>query len=166
MENAIPAIVIAGVLIIAAAVLGNVTNRSVNSVGDAWREMEAVSEARLGTQLEPISATLDPGGQAISLVLENNGRTSISDFDHMDVIANYDGFSGRFSTWLAYTELAVQPDNSWRVTAITNDNKNPGILDTGEQLTINVQLAPAVTGPANRWLSVATETGVTYTVTF
>lgn len=166
MESTIPAIVIAGVLIIAAAVLGNVTNRSVNSVGDAWRDMEVVSEARLGTELEPVSATLDPAGDEVTLTLQNNGRTSIANFEHMDVIANYDGLTGRFSTWLAYTELALQPDNSWRVTAILNDNKNPGILDTGEQLTINVQLAPDVTGPGNRWLSVATETGVTYSVTF
>jgi hypothetical protein len=84
----------------------------------------------------------------------------------MDVIANYDGLTGRFSTWLAYTELALQPANSWRVTSILNDNKNPGILDSGEQLTINVELAPAVTGPDNRWLSIATETGVSYSVAF
>ncbi len=166
MENTIPAIVIAGVLIISAAVLGNVTNRSVSNVGDAWRDMEAVSEQRLGTELEPVSATLDGGNQVVTLTLENNGRTSISNFGRMDVIANYDGLTGRFSTWLAYTELALQPDNSWRVTGILNDNKNPGILDNGEQLTIDVQLTPAVDGPTNRWLSVATETGVTYTVTF
>jgi archaellum component FlaF (FlaF/FlaG flagellin family) len=166
MENSIPAIIIAGVLIISAAVLGNVTNRSVNSVGDAWRDMEAVSEERLGTDLAPVSANLDQTGQVVTLVLENNGRTSISNFDHMDVIANYDGLTGRYSTWLSYTELALQPDNSWRVTGIANDNKNPGILDSGEQLTINVQLAPTVTGPANRWLSLATETGVSYSVTF
>lgn len=166
MENTIPAIVIAGVLIISAAVLGNVTNRSVSNVGDAWRDMEAVSELRLGTELQPVSASLDGSNQVVTLTLENTGRSSIYNFNRMDVIANYDGFAGRFSTWLAYTELASQPDNSWRVTAILNDNKNPGILDSGEQLTIDVRVAPAVTGPANRWLSVATETGVTYTVNF
>ena len=166
MENSIPALIIAGVLIIAAAVLGNVTSRSVGNVGDAWRDMEAVSESRLGTDLSVVSASLDAPGQTVTAVLQNNGRTSISSFDHMDVIANYDGLTGRYSVWLPYTELASQPDNTWRVTSILNDNKNPGILDTGEQLTISVKVAPPVTGPANRWISLATDSGVSYTVNF
>jgi len=166
MENSIPALVIAGVLIIAAAVLGNVTNRSVSSVGDAWRDMETVSEARLGTELAVVSANLDPTNTQVTVVLRNDGRTSISDFQHMDVIANYDGDSGRYSVWLPYTDLPVQPANTWKVNGITNDNKNPGILDTGEEMTIVVDVNPAATGPTNRWLSLATETGLSYTVSF
>jgi flagellar protein FlaF len=166
MENSIPALIIAGVLIIAAAVLGNVTNRSVSNVGDAWKDMEVVSEERLGTDLSLVSATLNPGGDIVTFSVQNDGRTSISDFELMDVIANYDGASGRYSTWLPYTEEASQPDNSWKIAGITNDNKNPGILDTGEQLNISVVLDPVVTGPDNRWLSLSTDTGVSYTVNF
>jgi archaellum component FlaF (FlaF/FlaG flagellin family) len=166
MENSIPALVIAGVLIIAAAVLGNVTNRSVNSVGDAWRDMETVSEARIGTDISVVSASIDPTNQVVTAVLQNNGRTSISDFSRMDVIANYDGLAGRYSVWLPFSDLPSQPTNSWEVTGFTSDNKNPGILDSGEQMTVTVSLNPAVTGPTNRWLSIATDTGISFTVTF
>lgn len=166
MENAIPALIIAGVLIIAAAVLGDVTNQSVNSVGDAWRDMEVVSEERLGTELSVPAAVLDGDNQTLTVLVQNNGRTSIYDFEHMDLIANYDGATSRYNTWLPYTEEAVQPPNTWKVTGFSNDNKNPGILDAGEQATIVISLSPDVSGATNRWISLATPTGISYTVTF
>jgi hypothetical protein len=84
----------------------------------------------------------------------------------MDLIVNYDGAGGRYDLWLPYTETAPQPTDTWTVTSISNDNKNPGILDYGEDVNISVELAVPVTGPTNRWFSLATETGVSYTVGF
>ena len=84
----------------------------------------------------------------------------------MDVIANYDGLAGRYSVWLPFSDLPSQPTNTWRRHRLPSDNKNPGILDSGEQTDGHRQPHPAVTGPTNRWLSVATDTGVSFTVTF
>lgn len=166
MENAIPAVVIAGILITAAALLGHATNSSVDNVGDAWRDMEAVSELRLGTDLSVVSADLDTDNNTVTVVIANQGSTPINDFSLMDVIANYDGASGRYSVWLPYSDLVLQPANTWTVTAITNDIKDPGIVNTGEEMTIDVELDPEVSGASNRWLSVAAASGATYTVYF
>jgi len=166
MENALPAMLIGGLLVLAAALLSNATNSSVVTVGDSWRDMEALTEERLGTEVGIISTNLDGSGQVLQVVLRNQGRTTISAFERMDLIANYDGASGRLNLWLPYTETAPQPGDTWTVSGIANDNKNPGLLDTGEDASITVQLAVAVTGPTNRWLSFATESGVAYTVPF
>lgn len=166
MENAFPALLIGGILVLAAALLAGVTNQSVNTVGESWREMELLSEERLGTDLAIVSTALDPGGQTLDLTLRNDGRTSIVEFERMDLIANYDGGSGRYNLWLPYSEEAPQPNDTWEITSFTDDNKNPGILDGGEQVTIRVQLQSGVTGAGNRWVSLATTVGVTYTVPF
>jgi archaellum component FlaF (FlaF/FlaG flagellin family) len=166
MENAIPAVVIAGILITAAALLGHATNTSVDNVGGAWRDMEAVSELRLGTDLAVVSSQIDVDNDTITVTLLNEGSTAINDYALMDVIANYDGASGRYSVWLPYTEDAPQPGNTWTVTAIANDVKDPGIFNTGEELTLTIEVDPAVAATTNRWLSLAAATGVTYTVYF
>lgn len=167
MENAVPAILIGGILVLAAALLSGATTNSVSNFGDSWKQMEQLSEERLGTELSIVSAGLTGGDQVLEVTLRNTGRTSIHDFGHMDAIINYDGpASTRYNLWLPYTEESPQGDDTWAVSSIANDNKNPGILDTGEDITITVRLAQPVTGPANRWLSLATDAGVVYTVQF
>lgn len=167
MEQSIPALVIAAILIMGGVLMAGVANNSITSVNESWRDIEAIAEERLGTEMAVTSTSLDPGGTQLSATLLNSGRTSISDFEHMDIIVNYDGVdSSRYNRWVPFSDDPMPPPNSWTVTGITNDYRNPGVLDTGEELNITVQLSPAAAAAPDRWITISTETGVSYSVYF
>jgi hypothetical protein len=167
MEQTIPALLIAAILIIAGVLIAGVTNSSVQTVNDSWREMEAISEERLGTDLTVISTQVSVDTFDVTMVVLNEGRTPLDEFDHMDLIISYDGADlQRYNTWLPYTEATVQPSNTWKLMSILNDFHNPGIVDTGEQATLMARVSPGVLVGPDRWIVLSTETGVAYTVYF
>ena len=89
----------------------------------------------------------------------------MNDFDDMDVIISYDATdTNRYSVWLPFDDNASQPDNTWQVTTIINDSRNPGVLDMGEQMSIRIKLNPATDVGPDRWFVLATATGIFYTV--
>jgi archaellum component FlaF (FlaF/FlaG flagellin family) len=166
MEHSIPALVVAAVLIVGGAVIASVMGSSVDTVGDSWRDINQITEERLGTELSVVSTSVGGGGSDISVNISNSGRTSIYDPSYMDVIINYDGTDDeRHLLWVPYTDGALQ-DNTWTVSAITGDYRNPGVLDPGEEMAIQIRINPATQGGPDRWLIVSTDTGVTYTIYF
>ncbi|HEU4758640.1 MAG TPA: hypothetical protein VFT91_01540 [Dehalococcoidia bacterium] len=166
MEHTIPALVIAAVLVFGGVVMAGVTNSTVDKVGSSWRDIEAIAEDRLGTELSVVSTQVSAPGTDVTVVVRNNGRTSIKEPSLMDLIINYTGLdTTRYSRWLAYTSGPLQ-DNTWTVTALAGDFRNPGELDTGEEMTIQIHLNPATAVGPDRWLVIGTETGITYSVYF
>lgn len=167
MEQSIPALLIGAILIIASVLIAGVTNSSVQTVNESWREMEMISEERLGTDLTVVSTQVSVDTLEVTIVVLNEGRTPLDDFDHMDLIINYDGADlQRHNVWLPYTEAVIQPSNTWKLISILNDYHNPGLVDTGEQMTLTAKVSPGVLVGLDRWLVLATETGVAYTVYF
>jgi len=167
MEQSIPALLIASIMILASVLIASVTNSSISTVNDSWREMEMISEERLGTDLTVVSTQVSPDTLEVTVVVLNEGRTPLADFEHMDLIINYNGADlGRHITWLPYTEDTVQPSNTWKLGAILSDYHNPGIVDTGEQMAAIIKVSPGVLVGPDRWLVLSTETGVAYTVYF
>ncbi len=166
MEHTIPALILGAILVMGAVIMAGVTNSAVDTVGESWREIEVLSEERLGTDLSVVSTSVSGGGDDVDVVLRNNGRTSIWDSSLMDVIINYEGTDDqRYALWLPYTETPPQ-NNTWTVTAISGDYRNPGVLDNGEEMTIQIRLSPATkTGP-DRWVVIATENGISYSIYF
>ena len=166
MENTIPALVLAAILVIGGVLMAGVTNSSVDKVSQSWREMEALSEERLGTDLTVVSTQVTGDGDNVTVVLRNGGRTPVREPSLMDLIINYDGKDDlRHVLWLPYTDGTLQ-DNTWTVTGISGDYRNPGVLDAGEEMTIQIRLNPATEDGPNRWLVIATETGIAYSVYF
>ena len=164
MEHTIPALVIAAVLVFGGVVMAGVTNSTVDKVGESWRDIEAIAEERLGTELAVVSTQVS--GSDVSVVLRNRGRTPIADPTLMDVIINYTGTdSTRYVRWLPYTPGPLA-DNTWTVASIANDYRNPGMLDNGEEMTLQMRLNPATAGGPDRWVVVATETGISYSIYF
>jgi hypothetical protein len=155
---------VAALIIFAGMLIAGATHTSVGTVEESWREISAVNEERAGTDYAVISATVAPGDAVVDLVVRNEGRTTMREPQHMDVIASYDGIdTQRWSTWLPFSDIAL--DNTWNITGITNDYANPGYFDPGEEMTVQVRLAPAAIA-GNRWLVVATDTGLSYTIYF
>ena len=166
MEQTIPALVIAAILVFGGTLIAGVTNSSVNSVGESWREINAVAEQRLGTELTVVSTSVGNGRAEVNVTLANAGRTPIFDPSLMDVIINYSGTDNeRHILWVPYTEGALQ-DNTWTVTAVSGDYRNPGVLDPGEEMTIQIRINPATQNGPDRWLVISTDTGVAYTLYF
>lgn len=167
MEQTIPALLIAAIMILSGVLLADVTTSSVDSINLSWRETERLMEERLGTDLSVQSTSVSGGGDELTIEVLNEGRTAISNFDGMDVIVTYDGQdSERHIAWLPYSEEDPQPDNTWQVTSIANDLRNKGVLDLGEQMTLRVLLDPPADAGPDRWIVIATDTGISYTVYF
>jgi len=167
MEHLIPALVVAAVIVFGGVILADATRGSLETVDESWRDIEAISEERLGTDLTVVSTQVTDGGATVTAVIANEGRTSIVEPSHMDLIINYNGADlGRHITWLPYTEDTLQPSNTWKLGAILSDYHNPGIVDTGEQMAAIIKVSPGVLIGPDRWLVLSTETGVAYTVYF
>jgi archaellum component FlaF (FlaF/FlaG flagellin family) len=165
MEHAIPALVIAAIIVVGGVILADATRGSLQTVDDSWRDIEAISEERLGTDLTVVSTQVTDGGATVTAVIRNEGRTSIADPSRMDLIMNYDGVDDeRHVVWLPYADSPG--DNEWTVDSISGDYRNPGIVDTGEEMTIQIRLSPATADGPDRWLVLATETGVAYSIYF
>jgi archaellum component FlaF (FlaF/FlaG flagellin family) len=166
VEHTIPALVLAAILIIGGVLMAGVTSSSVDKVNQSWRDIEALSEERLGTDLTVVSTQVTGGGADVTAVLRNEGRTPVREPSLMDVIINYEGTDDqRYVLWLPYTDGALQ-DNTWTVTGIAGDYRNPGVLDTGEEMTIQIRLNPATKDGPDRWLVIATEAGISYSIYF
>jgi archaellum component FlaF (FlaF/FlaG flagellin family) len=167
MEHAIPALVIAALIVVGGVMLAGVTNSSIDNVGESWRDMEALSEERLGTDLTVVSTDVTGGGADVTVVLSNEGRTAVQQPPLMDLIINYeDTSSQRYVVWLPHTDSNPPGDNQWTVDSISGDYRNPGIFDGGEEMTIKIHLNPATESGPNRWLVLATEAGITYSIYF
>jgi archaellum component FlaF (FlaF/FlaG flagellin family) len=167
MEHAIPALVVAAVIVFGGVILADATRGSLETVDESWRDIEAISEERLGTDLTVVSTQVTDGGATVTAVIANEGRTSIAEPSHMDLIINYDGTDAeRHVVWLPYTDTSPPGDNEWTVDSISGDYRNPGILDTGEEMTVRIRLNPATDVGPDRWLVLATETGVVYSIYF
>jgi archaellum component FlaF (FlaF/FlaG flagellin family) len=167
MEHTIPALVLAAILVIGGVLMAGVTNSSVDKVSQSWRDLEALSEERLGTDLAVVSTNVTGGGVDVDVVLRNDGRTSIREFSRMDIIVSYEGTdSQRYNAWLPYTESDPPSNNSWTITGISGDYHNPYIVDYGEEMTIHIRLNPATIDDPDQWIVIATETGVSYSFYF
>lgn len=167
MEHTIPALVIAAIIVVGGVILASVTNSSLDRVGLSWREMEALSEERLGTNLTVVSTDVTGGGADVTVVLRNEGRTSIQEPSLMDLIINYpDSGDQRHVVWLPHTENNPPGDNEWTVDSISSDYRNPGVFDASEEMTVKIHLNPATDAGPDRWLILATETGITYSIYF
>jgi archaellum component FlaF (FlaF/FlaG flagellin family) len=167
MEHAIPALIIAALIVVCGVTLAGVTNSSLDNVGQSWRDMEALSEERLGTDLAVVSTDVTGGGTDVTVVMSNEGRTAIQEPSLMDLIINYDGSDDeRYVLWLPYTDSNPPGDNQWTVDSISGDYRNPGIFDGGEEMTIKIHLRPGTKDGPNRWLVLATEFGITYIIYF
>lgn len=167
MEHAIPALVLAAIIVVSGVILAGVTNSSLDSAGQSWRDMEALSEERVGTNLTVVSTDVTGGGADLTVVLGNEGRTAIQQLSLMDLVINYpDTTDERHVLWLPHTDSNPPGDNQWTVDSISGDYRNPGIFDGGEEMTVKIHLNPATEDGPDRWLVLATDAGVAYTIYF
>jgi archaellum component FlaF (FlaF/FlaG flagellin family) len=164
METSIPAAIVAAILMVSAMVLARSGYRSVDEMGQLWKELEARAAEQVHTGLTITNVT--SSSPYVDADLRNDGSTTLAEYDRMDVIVQYVTGSGAPTlVWIPYTSGPLA-NNTWIVQGITNDAFEPGILNPGETLRMRIWLDPPAGGGSTNRLLVATDLGVTISTTF
>lgn len=105
------------------------------------------------TSLRTISTLTADNGTVIRLAYENNGSTRLTDFNHWDMIVQYNDTAAPSEyhiAWLPY-EAGIPSSNEWTVAGIYADlDRNLaeayeiGILNPGETLLVEAHLAQTI----------------------
>lgn len=107
--------------------------KNMDTVSESYKIMNDDQFDKLNTRIEIDDIKKDDVGYLIRIRLENTGSVKINDFDNMDVIIYGDGWIER----LRYNNGNVPNPGEWSKT-ILKDVLNPGILDPGEVMEIDL----------------------------
>jgi hypothetical protein len=164
METSIPAVIVSAILMVSAMVLARSGYRSVDQMGQIWKEMETRSSEQVHTRLTITNVTSST--PYVDVDLRDDDSTALANYDRMDVLVQYTtGGGAPVLAWIPYTNGALAP-NTWIVQGIINDAFEPGILNPGETLRMRIWLDPPASGGTTNRLVIATELGVTVSTTF
>ena len=166
MENAIPALLLGAILIVASSLMARGSIQSYDRLGQSIKATETLVAERVQTRLAISDAVLDPERDTLTLSLRNEGQTRIAVYERVDVIVTYYTASGSaLSAWLAYTPGSPAANN-WSITSIADDAFEPGLLNTGETAQLQVELGiPAGSGYTHR-IVIASEAGAVTSAPF
>ncbi|HEX5142037.1 MAG TPA: hypothetical protein VFX19_13920 [Dehalococcoidia bacterium] len=165
MENAIPALVIGGLMLIASAFVTHGNLKSYDQLSQSMREMEHRLAERSQSQLTVVDATLDGSLDTLTIDLRNDGQTRLTAFERMDLIVVYETAGGEVRKWLPFSSGGLAAD-SWTVDSISDDSFEPGLVNPGETAQLTVELAePALAGQTNR-IVIVSETGAVASAPF
>ena len=164
MDSILPAILAVGLLLLASLALGRSSFTSFQVLGDSFQDAEERTIERGRSDISITSIVVS--GADVDVIVQNDGATNVVDFSRMDVVVQYQSGGSSLVEWVPYTITSPQPLNTWTVVSISNDVIEPGILNTGESLTIRVKLDPAVGTGTSNWLQVTTELGISGSLFF
>lgn len=161
MENGLPALMIAAILMLATVLMARGGFLGADAIGQSLRQSEARYGQQNRTGLTVTDDAIDGSGANITLTVRNDGQTPIADFAGMDIVVQYFGETGtRYDKWIAYTPGPLASD-TWTDANFQNDVFEPGILNTGETMDITVRVNPVVGISTTNWAIIGTERGVT-----
>lgn len=160
METAIVALISTALIILSSVVMMTSTLQSTSKMAASLQAMNSEFDLISATSISASSA--DYYGGAISLSVYNGGQSNLWNFSQWDIIAQYDDGE---ATYLAYTTGTVAGDNQWAVTGIDiagglPEIFDPGILNPGEYLQLQVELVPELEVGQSARLTIATPDGV------
>jgi hypothetical protein len=85
------------------------------------------------------------GSSKVNFTLNNDGSEKLWNFEDFDLFIEYDGaISGKKTQQLSYSGMClgvVPPAGNWCIQSITNDVKDPGIINAGEDAIIWTQVS-------------------------
>lgn len=173
METVLTAFIILILILFAGMTLFQGYMEAQDTLRAAWQEMEDRLSAQAHTDLTPISAVTKSAGAVVEIVLRNDGDTRLVEFEAWDVIVQYYTASSSYNVaWLDY--VAGSPGTAeWSVLGIYMDAAaaqpevfEPGILNGGEELVLQLRLVPPVGPNSVNLATVATDNGTVTSTTF
>ncbi len=164
MESALISLVSVALVIIATVTMMMSAFSSASTVADSWKQMEQRAEQIRRTDITAVPPE-NYGGGNIDLMVRNDGQTNLADFNHWDIIAQYQA-GGIY--YIDYTDNATPGSNEWTVEGIyLSDNTSMpelfdfNILNPGETANLTINLNPEIGSGKNGRITVATSNGVT-----
>lgn len=161
METIFISLVSMALIIISSVTMAVSTMQSNDKVAASWKQMETQSIEIMRTSIVAQPSSNYNGGP-ISITVQNDGQTNLSDFAEWDVIVQYE--SGGVS-YLTYSESSSPGNNGWTVLGIYSSGEtpaifDPGVLDSGEQMILSVKLNPELSSGQSCRITISTPNGV------
>jgi hypothetical protein len=143
----------------------NVVN-TIFSIGEVTSKSSQVEDSVSKTKISIQDLSTQTGSFKINFTLNNEGSSTLWDFDNFNVIVKYTGsVSGQRTEELSYNGEclgAVPPSGQWCIQTIYNDLADPKLLNSDEQARIRISLSENLASNS-AIVTVATDNGVTYT---
>ena len=139
----------------------------------SFAEVSEMDRETLRIDISMLSASINKERNTLEVALKNNGQAALSSFEQWDCIIQYYDYTGDYRTiWFPY--VAGEPDdNQWTVKGIylsaaeeTPETLEPGILNPGEEMIIQVELNPVAGKHTTNLAIISTPKGVTSSIHF
>jgi hypothetical protein len=163
MDSVLPSVLGITALLLSSLVLGRSGFTSFRVLSDSWQGATKQSIQRLQSDIAITSVSRNGGG--VDLVIKNDGVTPMVDFSKVDVVVQYNSGNVTYAKYIPFTIATPQPDDTWQVLAIVDDVVDPRVLNTGESMSIRIELNP-VPDTANNWIQITTEQGISTSAMF
>ncbi len=147
-------------------------------MNDGSDRTEAVAEAdqsvleELESSFKLVSLTEGVAQTRLDLVLTNDGRRTLGDFEDWVVTIWYDQDGGSSETILVPAYAAVLADNKWTAHSFWIDHSGataeaiePGRLNVHEELEIRIQLNPIIQSATYVVVTLTSPIGITESIT-
>ena len=134
-------------------------------ISNSMKEANQLSgeQARTDIRLTGASITTGDGYCKLTVTGDNKGAISISDYDRMDIILQFDQASNAPQA-LSYNSGNTASTGDWTSRLVAPYDKfEPTIFNAGETITIEGRLSSLVTGDESALVTVGAPTGVTAT---
>jgi len=171
MDSVLGGLMVITLLLLAVFVAAQAYMNLQSSALTAWRETEARVMDRARTDIGISDTETQGGGGLLDVVVVNDGKTRLTDYDRWDVIVNYT--TSGSDVVVDRAEYGGPSDISWWVEGIyidadasTAEVLEPNILNPGEEMVIQVWLSPTVGLTTTNSVSVVTPNGIAATQVF
>ena len=172
MANAITTLLTVAVVLVAVALIGQSSFKSMDTLSTAWKEMEVRTGQIARTNIQVLSTSYT--APQVDITVKNTGLVALKDFSAWDVVVLYYEADGTYHPrWLPYTATNPPGDNQWTVVGIyvdaatsTAEVFQPNILDPEEEMVIRLRLSPAAASNGQNLAIIATPNGVSVSTMF
>lgn len=172
MSNAIVALVVIALMLVATLTWSQAAFSSLDSVSQSLKETTQTTQEVARTDITVMRAQRN--GSFVEVYVLNSGKVHLAQFVNWDlVIQYYDAGKTYHIGRLSYTEDSNPGDNQWTVADIYFDSSlgpkevyEPGILNPGEVLFMKARLSPAVGSKTTNMVIVSTASGVVASAQF
>ena len=166
METAFSGLIVIGVMILSIVGLSERSFSTQAHLNEVSRLELERSGDRARTSLMPLTSASSPFGDSLSLTFKNAGATRLAQFDRWDVILQYtDGGGNYHVNWYA-SGTGWTPQIYQSVSPPMPERFDPGILNPGEILLIQVNLSPPAGAGTINLATVGTPSGITASTVF
>jgi hypothetical protein len=164
METAVAALIIIALITFGVLTLSESALSAQDTLQQSWQEMQARLEDQSRTHLTPIEdETQVVGNSLIQITLRNDGDTKLTDLEQWDVILQYTGDGNPIVEWYPFGSGI----NQWTEFINTDDDVfDPGILNPGERIMIQIWVSPSVTLSTTNRANISMPNGVNVSTVF